>query len=187
MIITLCGSARFETWFHIWNQALGLAGHASFGLCSYPSDHDGQKDWYTSQDKKILDEVHFAKIKASDAVLILNVFAYLGESTLNEIKYSMSLGKRILFLESWGEGCGIDWKHDAKAFGTVRRGARRFGISESYRSPMNTSAFKSPWDGQLMGESGERRSRIVYLVNDHSWAMERTTDRPAFVEYGYFP
>jgi hypothetical protein len=27
MIITLCGSSRFEPWFHAWNQALSLSGH----------------------------------------------------------------------------------------------------------------------------------------------------------------
>lgn len=36
MIITLCGSSRFEAWFHMWNQALGLAGRCAFGLSSYP-------------------------------------------------------------------------------------------------------------------------------------------------------
>ncbi len=108
MIITLCGSARFEPWFHAWNEALSLAGHCVFGLAAYPSQHDGTKEWYTQQQKEIIDAVHLGKIATSHAVLVLNVFAYIGESTLKEIEYALSKGKETYFLESWGAGYGLD-------------------------------------------------------------------------------
>ncbi len=111
MIITLCGSARFEPWFHMWNRALGLAGHCVFGLSSYPSQNEGDKDWYTPEQKEVLDKVHFDKIKASDAILVLNCFAYIGESTLRELEYAKHLGRRVYMLESWGEGYGISINH----------------------------------------------------------------------------
>ena len=63
MIITLCGSARFEAWYHMWNEALSLAGHRVFGLASYPSMHEGEKSWYTPEQKVTLDMVHKQKIQ----------------------------------------------------------------------------------------------------------------------------
>lgn len=84
MIITLCGSSRFEPWFRLWNEALGLAGHPSFGLCAWPS-RKSRREWYTAEQKTTLDRVHLTKIERSDAILVLNVFAYMGESTLSEL------------------------------------------------------------------------------------------------------
>ncbi len=90
MIITLCGSARFEKEFLIWKEVLGLAGHAVFDLCVYPSQKQGQKDWYTKEEKKALDSLHFRKIDCSAAVVILNKDGYVGPSTRNELNYSLT-------------------------------------------------------------------------------------------------
>jgi hypothetical protein len=153
MIITLCGSARFEAWFHMWNEALGLAGHAAFALCSYPSMHAGEKNWYDDREKSILDEVHADKIRASDAVLFLNVMAYMGESTLREFEQARRIGKKIHFLESWGEGLGIGGNH----FQEVQDAFARFGLKGG--SPIQTSKYPGPWD--LLGDGGRYRTLIV--------------------------
>lgn len=161
MIVTLCGSARFEPWFHLWNRALSLAGHAVFGLSSYPSQNEGVKEWYTPEDKVVLDKVHKDKISASDAVLILNPFAYLGESTLSELAWAKDQKKKIYTLESWGEGCGIGHNHNQ----TVQQAARDFGVWGA-RSPVDTiqdrGYYLYPFD--LFGEAGAHRSRLVALV-----------------------
>lgn len=155
MIITLCGSARFEAWFHMWNEALSLAGHAVFGLASYPSAHKGEKDWYNEEEKVALDDAHIDKIDVSQAVLILNVFAYMGESTLREYKYARKEQKKIYFLEAWGEGNGIGENH----LQNVQDAAARFGCL-GRGSPISMCIPHSyPYD--LLGDGGPARSRIV--------------------------
>lgn len=163
MILTLCGSARFEPWFHAWNEALSLAGHVIFGLAAYPSQHGGKKSWYTSEQKLVLDAVHRAKIETSHAILVLNAFAYLGESTLSEISYARTQRKKTYFLESWGEGCGLSLHH----FESVRRAAACLDIPFPYGSPIDTTACSSqpdPWS--LLGPAGTARSALVERLHE---------------------
>jgi len=172
MIITLCGSARFETWFHIWNEALTLSGHCVFGLGSYPSFNAGEKNWYTEEQKKVLDAVHKGKIDTGHAILVLNVFAYVGDSTLSEIDHARYHARPILniddddgarrklySLESWGEGCGIDGNH----FQHVQEAAAKFIGRRLFGSPISTvndgKPFYSPWD--LLPPAGDARNEIV--------------------------
>lgn len=173
MIITMCGSARFEPWFHAWNQALSLCGQVVFGLSTYPSFMGGEKDWYDDEQKTMLDRVHQMKIEASEAILVLNVFGYIGSSTLSEIGHATSLSKTIYYLESWGSGCGM---------GGQRPNAikRAFGIGESYASPIDTfanSSRRGVWDLPL-GEGGPKRSKLVSRINElHEAEVERALKR----------
>lgn len=98
MIFTLCGSAKFEPEWHLWNKRLGLMGHISFSLMTFPSV-EGSKTWYTPKQKETLDLAHLAKIEESDAVLLLNKDGYLGESSMREFKYSLMRSKYIFLLE----------------------------------------------------------------------------------------
>jgi len=99
MRITLCGSAKFEPVFHKWNKDLTLAGHVVYGLAVYPSYMGGDKNWYTDHEKTMLDLIHLCKIDNSDAVVVLNVGGYVGESTQREIHWAQAKAKKIYFLE----------------------------------------------------------------------------------------
>ena len=182
MIITLCGSARFEAWFHMWNEALTLVGHCVFGLGSYPSMHpnDGGKDWYTPDQKRALDKVHFDKIDASDGVLFLNVFAYMGESTLRELDRANKLKKEVYFLESWGRGRGIGGNH----YQCVQDAFARFGCHGG--SPVDTMSsfggYRSVWD--LLGPAGAYRSAIVKRLRAREVEALGYDDDGAFVTLG---
>lgn len=99
MKFTLCGSARFESEWHEWNKKLGLMGHISYSLMTFPSI-EGDKTWYTPEQKQILDLAHLAKIEESDAVLMLNKDNYLGESSTRELEWARMRQKRIFWLES---------------------------------------------------------------------------------------
>ena len=96
MILTLCGSARFESYWHEANKQLGLAGHICFALMTYPSV-EGSKSWYTEDQKWTLDLAHFAKIEESDGVVMLNITGYLGESSLRELKWARMRGKKVFW------------------------------------------------------------------------------------------
>ena len=45
----------------------------------------------------MLDKMHKEKIKLSDAILVVNVNDYIGNSTKSEIEYAKSLNKEILY------------------------------------------------------------------------------------------
>lgn len=144
MIITLCGSARFEPYFKVWNEVLTLAGHVVFSLSVYPSDKQGVKTWYSQAEKEILDKAHFLKIDASDAILVINRYGYIGASTLNEVSYAMMNGKTVYALESWGQGLGIEC---ASPIDTTSRSGIRYAYD-------------------LLGPGGPFRSGLVERINE---------------------
>lgn len=163
MIITLCGSARFEPWFHMWNEVLGLSGIPCFGLSAYPSQKVEGKDWYTEAQKIRLDETHRNKIACSTGILVLNVFGYIGESTMREIEFARANEKRTYFLESWGKGCGVGSLHNS----LVRMSKEKYGIPRNYMSPIDTfecQSRPSPWSLPL-GECGPYRSALVERIH----------------------
>lgn len=96
MKITLCGSARFEAGFKRWNELLTLDGHVVYSLSVYPSDKIG-KDWYTEDQKKMLDAVHKLKIDNSDAIVVIDEDGYIGESTRSEIEHAKQNGKLVFY------------------------------------------------------------------------------------------
>ena len=44
-----------------------------------------------------LKEAHFRRIELSDAILVVNVNNYIGDSTKLEIEYARELGKEIIY------------------------------------------------------------------------------------------
>lgn len=96
MILTLCGSAKFEPYWHEANKQLGLAGHISFSLMTFPSV-EKEKTWYTPEQKWTLDLAHLAKIEESDGVVMLNIESYLGESSSRELEWARMREKHIFW------------------------------------------------------------------------------------------
>jgi hypothetical protein len=130
MIITLCGSARFEADFKDWNRRLTLSGHVVFSLAVYPSDM-GSKGWYTVAQKEQLDRVHKLKINASDAVFIINRNDYVGESTASELAYARQKDKQIF------------WAYEYNGPRTLRHTADQF-IKCPYAGCPNDILFVRP-------------------------------------------
>lgn len=156
LVITLCGSAKFEPLFHHWNEILTLSGHTVFGLSVYPSFKNNTKDWYTGHEKMLLDKAHLRKIDNSDAIFVINKFAYIGQSTLSEINYAKKLNRELYALESWGAGCGIGVNHDT----AHRRKAMEMGCFQ-VPSPIDTTYPNFKHLHRLLPEAGEYRSSLV--------------------------
>lgn len=97
MIITLCGSLKFEDDYKEADEKLTLVGHVVFTCSVYPSYKAGQKDWYTPEQKLALDMAHIAKIMHSDAIVVLDRDNYIGDSTRREIVFAKVSGKRIFY------------------------------------------------------------------------------------------
>lgn len=96
-IICLCGSTTFKKEYEQMEKELALQGFVVITVSCYPGVDDDQR---IIEKKEMLDEIHFQKIEMSDEVFIINKGGYIGNSTINEIKYAKKLGKKVRYLES---------------------------------------------------------------------------------------
>lgn len=93
-VTTLCGSMRF------FDKMLEIAGQLTLEdeivLAPFVAVWgDGQ----TSVEKRSLDALHFAKIRMSDSIFVVNVGGYIGESTQREILYAKANDVDVRSLE----------------------------------------------------------------------------------------
>jgi len=97
-VITLCGSTRFKDEFMETQKRLTLEGNIviSVGLFG----HSGDQEVWKEGVKEMLDNMHKRKIDMADAIFVINVGGYIGESTHSEIEYAKANGKEVYYLES---------------------------------------------------------------------------------------
>lgn len=92
-IITVCGSYKY---FNIMKEvALDLELQGNCVLT--PIDLTKPKENYTEDDFIMLGKMHKEKIRISDAILVVNVDNYIGDSTRSEIEFAKSLNKEIIY------------------------------------------------------------------------------------------
>ncbi|MBQ7918532.1 MAG: hypothetical protein IJ324_01135 [Lachnospiraceae bacterium] len=95
-VVTLCGSLRFWDKIQEMSERLELEnGYVVLGIVPHVLDRD-----LTESEKERLGELHRAKIDLSDAIYVVNVDGYIGESVRSEIAYAIEMGKEVLYLES---------------------------------------------------------------------------------------
>lgn len=101
-VITLCGSTRFKEQFLEVQKRLTLEGNIviSVGLFG----HSGDDEVWTEGTKEMLDDMHKRKIDMADAIYVINVGGYIGESTRSEIEYAKRNGKEVRYLEGSTSG-----------------------------------------------------------------------------------
>lgn len=93
-VITICGSLKYK------EEMLNVAAEMELqGNCVlvpiFPANRG--KDDFTKEELNILGQMHKEKIKLSDAILVVNVNGYIGNSTQSEIEFAESLNKEILY------------------------------------------------------------------------------------------
>lgn len=96
-VITLCGSTRFKEAFLEAMKRLTLEGNIVLLPGIYA--HSGDVEAWEPGRKEVLDDMHRRKIDMSDAIFVVNVGGYIGESTLAEIEYARRNGREIRWLE----------------------------------------------------------------------------------------
>ena len=88
-IITLCGSTKFKQQFESMNWF--LTSH-DFIVLSVGAFHHSTNDDNLKKDiiehKEQLDKLHKEKIAMSDAIVVIDVGRYYGDSTASEIEYA---------------------------------------------------------------------------------------------------
>lgn len=95
MIVTICGSTRFKDEISAVARDLTLQGHIVLAPCIFIHADNEQ---LTTEEKIRLDNLHKEKINLSDAIFVVNVDGYIGESTYGEIDWANRMKKQIFFL-----------------------------------------------------------------------------------------
>lgn len=93
-VVTLCGSMRFNKQM----QKIALDLEIKKGYCVL-APICVETDQLTSSEKAKLSKVHLRKIDISDAIYVVNIGDYIGESVSKEIDYAKKLNKQILYHE----------------------------------------------------------------------------------------
>ncbi len=92
-VITLCGSLKFQKEMMTVAEKMALEGY-----CILTPVYPVSKDIERTKEQLIkLKEAHFKRIELSDAILVVNINNYIGESTNLEIDYAKKLGKKIIY------------------------------------------------------------------------------------------
>ena len=92
-IITLCGSLRFQKCMMRTAEKMALLGNCVLTPI-YPTSENPER---TKEQLEMLKEEHFKKIELSDAILVVNVNNYIGDSTSLEIEYAKKLEKEVIY------------------------------------------------------------------------------------------
>ena len=92
-IITICGSLKFKHEMMIIAEKMALEGKCILTPI-YPVLENYER---TNEQLMKLKEEHFKKIELSDAILVVDVNNYIGNSTSLEIDYAKKLGKEIIY------------------------------------------------------------------------------------------
>lgn len=93
-VITVCGSLRFQNEMSEIALKMELEGNCVL-LPIFPIN--GNKDDYTEEEMIVLGKMHYERIKLADAILVVNVDNYIGNSTSKEIEFAKSLNKEIMY------------------------------------------------------------------------------------------
>lgn len=92
-VITLCGSLKFQKDMMIVAEKMALEGNCILTPV-YPILENCER---TDEQLEKLKQAHFKKIELSDAILVMNVNNYIGNSTNLEIEYAKKLEKEIIY------------------------------------------------------------------------------------------
>ena len=92
-IVTLCGSLRFKKEMMEVAEKLALLGDCVLTPV-YPTSENSVR---TKEQLIKLKDAHFKRIELSDAILVVNINNYIGDSTNLEIDYAKKLGKKIIY------------------------------------------------------------------------------------------
>ena len=93
MIITICGSLKYKPEMITIAQKMTFLGHCVIT----PIFPNSDKEKYTPEQIQKLKYAHLQKIEISDAILVVNVNNYIGESTQSEIEFAKEHNKRVLY------------------------------------------------------------------------------------------
>lgn len=93
--ITICGSMKFKKQMIQIAEELEVRKGYAVIQCVYLDENSN----YNEYDIERLGKIHLKKIDISDAIYVVNVNGYIGDSTKKEIEYAKKLQKEVFYLE----------------------------------------------------------------------------------------
>ena len=94
-IITICGSLKFKD--EMMKVALQMELEGNVVLT--PLFPVSNANALTTEEICMLGKMHKEKIKMSDAIIVININSYIGDSTRSEIEYAEVLNREVMYLE----------------------------------------------------------------------------------------
>ena len=94
-VITLCGSMRFFEKM----QEIAMELETKYDYCVI-SPIGGTNIMQNEETVEKLAKAHYKKIDISDAVYIVNIGGYIGESVSKELRYAQKHNKEIIYHET---------------------------------------------------------------------------------------
>lgn len=95
--ITICGSMRFQQEMIAIAQDLELKQNLCVIQCIYNLEQ------VSPRDHARLAQLHEKKIAIADAIYVVNIGGYIGESTRHEIATALRLQKEVIYHEPIGK------------------------------------------------------------------------------------
>lgn len=91
-VITICGSMRFK------DDMIKIATdlEMKFGWCVLQCVYNINGE-ISKKELENITNAHYKKIEISDAIYVVNIYNYIGESTKNEINFALSKNKEIIY------------------------------------------------------------------------------------------
>ncbi len=93
-IITICGSLKYKDEIMKITEELTLQGNCILSII-YPAGRNISD--YSMEEREMFGAMHRERIRISDAILVVNIDDYIGESTRREIEFASFLNKEILY------------------------------------------------------------------------------------------
>ena len=94
-VVTLCGSMKFSKQM----QEIALKLEMKQGYCVLTPVGDTMVQPNEKEIEKLA-QAHFKKIDISDAIYVVNIGGYIGESVLREVCYAQEHNKEIIYHEN---------------------------------------------------------------------------------------
>ena len=94
-VVTICGSMKYAKEMQTIAGVLAIENGWCVLQCVYDLDFAN----LTSEDLNLLKNEHLKRIELSDAIYVVNIDGYIGDSTNLEIEYAKKLGKEIIYHE----------------------------------------------------------------------------------------
>ena len=95
-VVTICGSLRYAN--EMMKIATQLQLEKGYAVIQCVYNPDGLR--FEGVDAAKLDKIHRKKFDISDAIYVVNIDGYIGNSTKNEIEYAIKNGKEVIYHES---------------------------------------------------------------------------------------
>ena len=96
--VTICGSMRFAEEMKSIAFDLEVLHSLNVLQCVY-----GDGGHLTPEQRQTLSRAHYRKIDLSDAIYVIDIGGYIGQSVQQEIDYARAHGKEILFHSRFGD------------------------------------------------------------------------------------